>query len=145
MLAMRTRETLEWHFGSTLKRGDAWIITATSGGLLTGYAVIDRQDNPALGLRRMRLADFQALHGYEALIRPVLAWMLRRCSQEQIHVAEIVGDWLERLGAPGTSGRYRRRLHSWLFYYLASDGSLREQLRNPEIWAPSSYDGDSSL
>jgi hypothetical protein len=145
LLAVRTRNALQWHFGSSCRRNDVWILAATRQDRLVAYGVIDRQDNPLLGLKRLRIADFQALRGYETLLRPVLAWMLEHCRRERIHVAENAGCWLERFRVPGTAGWYRRRLQSWLFYYLTHDRGLCEQLRNPEIWMPSLYDGDSSI
>jgi len=145
LLPVRTRNALQWHFGASCRRNDVWILAAAVQNRLVAYGVIDRQDNPALGLKRLRIADFQALRGHEGLLRPVLAWMLDQCRREQIHVAENVGCWLARFGVRGTAGWYRRRLQSWLFYYLTHDRALGEQLRNPEIWMPSLYDGDSSI
>ena len=46
---------------------------------------------------------FEALRGFEELLRPVLAWMLRQCRREQIDVAENVGCWLRRFRVPGTA------------------------------------------
>ena len=145
LLAVRTRKTLEWHFGAGLKRNTVWILAAVRNSRLAAYAIIDRQDNPALGLKRFRIADFQPLHGYEGLLRPALAWVLRHCRNERVHMVENVGCWLDRFHVPGTGARYHRKLQSWLFYYLTADPVLREQLRDPEIWMPSSYDGDSSI
>lgn len=145
LLAVRTRQTLEWHFREGLARKQVSILAASGNGRLVAYAIIDRQDNPALELKRLRFADFQALRGYERLLRPAVAWMLRRCRREQVHVAEVVGCWLDRFRTPGCLPLHHRRLRSWLFYYLTYDPALGEQLKDPGIWAPSSYDGDASI
>jgi hypothetical protein len=145
LLAVRTRETLEWHFGSALAQGKAWILAASSGGRLVAYSIFDRRDEPRLRLKRIRLVDFQALRGFEELLRPVLAWMLRQCRREQIHVAENVGCWLRRFRVLGMAACHHRQLKCWQFYYRTRDKELHEHLQNPNVWMPSSFDGDSSL
>ncbi|HUO29946.1 MAG TPA: hypothetical protein VMU80_12065 [Bryobacteraceae bacterium] len=145
LLAIRNRQTLEWHFRLGLARNQVSILAASRNGRLAAYAIIDRLDNPTLGLKRLRFVDFQALRGYEGLLRPALAWMLRRCRSEQLHVAEVVGCWLDRIQASGCAPPHHRRLQSWLFYYLTHDAALGRQLQDPRIWMPSSYDGDASI
>lgn len=143
--AVRDRETLAWHYGSAISQGTLWVVTAMLRGNLVGYWVVDRQDRPELRLKRLRFVDFQALSGHEHLLRTAIAWMLQKCRQEGIHVADDLGSWLERSNIPGTIGPYRRQMKSWLFYYRARRGELAEQLGDPSVWAPSSYDGDASL
>ena len=65
LLAVRTRDTLEWHFRNSLSRRSIWILTTSKGSRLVAYAIFDRPDNLALGLKRVRLVDFQALNGSE--------------------------------------------------------------------------------
>ena len=145
LLAVRNRSALEWHFRATGRRDDVRILAAAKQNRLVAYAVFDRQDNPELGLRRMRLVDFQAFSGYEELLRPALAWMLRYGRGQRIHVVENAGCWLDRLRVPGTGAWYRRRLRCWLFYYLTYNRELGDELRQPETWMPSLFDGDSSI
>ena len=145
LLAIRTRETLEWHFRRSLEKGRTWIVAVSKAGRLVAYAIFDRQDHSTLSLKRLRLADFQALRGFEPALRPVLEWMLRHCRETGIHVAENVGCWLERLQVPGFSVPYRRKMKSWIFYYRASEPELSRCLQDPTVWAPSSFDGDASL
>jgi hypothetical protein len=145
LLAERTREALDWHFRARLAKGNVWIIAAESGKRLNAYAIFVRQDHPAIHLTRYRFADFQALRGFEGLLRPALAWMLDRCRREQIHVAESVGGWLEGFRIPGTRAPYHRSLQTWSFYYRARDQDLLHRLQDPNAWAPSSFDGDATL
>jgi len=144
LLAVRTRETLAWHFRDPLLRNSAWIVAASKGPALTAYAIFQRQDSRD-GLKCVRLVDFQALKGCEQMLRPFLSWMLRRCGEEGIHVLEIIGRWLARPDLPQVLAPYHRRLCSWTYYYRASTEELSETLKHPEIWAPSSFDGDASL
>jgi len=145
LLADRTRETLQWHFRSALSRRRASILAVSKGSRLAAYAIFDRQDNHALGLRRVRFVDFQALNGSEDALRPALCWMLRKCREEGVHSLEVTGCWLDRPGLPQIRAPYHRTLSSWGYYYKATNRELSEQLKNPKVWAPSSFDGDSSL
>jgi hypothetical protein len=145
LLAVRTRDTLAWHFRYSLMRQNIWILTASKGSRLIAYAIFDRQDNLARGLKRVRLVDFQALNGSQEVLRSALYWMLRKCREEGIHVLENTGWWLDRPGLPQLPAPYQRTLSSWIFYYRANDKELCEILRDPKVWAPSSFDGDATL
>ena len=145
LLGVRTRETLAWHFRDALVQQNAWILTASIGSRLVAYAVFDRQDKPALGLTRIRLVDFQAIDGCQDALRSVLLWMLHKCRRERIHVLEVVGSWLGRPEFPRLVPPHRRLLASWTYYYKANDPDLHEVLKDPAVWAPSSFDGDASL
>jgi hypothetical protein len=145
LLAVRTQETLQWHFRGALLRGEAWILTASQGSRLVAYAIFDRQDNVPLALKRVRLVDFQALHGAEEALRPALCWMLDKCRQDKIGVLEVIGSWADRPNLPQIPGSYRRTLPSWMYYYKAAEKQLSETLKDPGVWAPSSFEGDASL
>ena len=145
LLAVRTRETLAWHFRYSLMRQNVWILAASKGSRLIAYAIFDRLDNLAIGLKRIRLVDFQALNGGEKVLGSALCWMLDKCRKEGIHVLEISGCWLDRTNLPQISAPYERNLSSWSYYYRAIDKNLSEPLADPKVWAPSSFDGDASL
>ena len=130
---------------STLARDSVWILTMSRGSRLAAYAIFDRQDNIAYGLKRVRLVDFQALRGYEKALPSALCWMLHKCRDEGIHIVENVGCWLNRAGLPNVPAPYHRTLPSWMFYYNSGDKILSDTLQSPEMWAPSSFDGDASL
>jgi hypothetical protein len=134
LLAVRDRETLAWHF----RRKKVWILAASRGTRMVAYAIFDRHDNPKLDLKRVRFVDFQALHGFEYLVRQALAWALDRCQREGIHIVENTGCWLERLGVKPP---YRRRLESWTFYYK----TRHPELSGADVWIPSGFDGDATI
>jgi len=145
LLAVRTRETLTWHFRKALLQQRVWILAVHKGPRLVAYAIFDRQDNPAIGLRRVRLVDFQALNGSEDTLLSALSWMLHECRAEGIHLLEILGCWLKRPGLPRVVAPFYRTMPSWSYYYKATDQNLIAKLRDPRVWAPSSFDGDGSL
>ena len=144
LLAGRTQQTLRWHFRNTPQRPATWILGVLEGSRLTAYAIFDRSDS-AFGLKRVRLVDFQALSGSEEALGVTLRWMLSRCREDGIHVLEVTGCWLNRPGLPRIVVPYCRTLPSWTYYYKAREKRLSEALRDPAVWAPSSFDGDSSL
>ena len=145
LLAARDRETLAWHFRYALMRRNIWILAVSKGGRLAAYAVFDRQDNATFGLKRVRLVDFQALNGFGYALPAALRWMLQKCREEGIHILENVGCWLDRPALPPSPAPYHRTLPSSMFYYNSSDRTLVDILREPKVWAPSSFDGDASL
>jgi hypothetical protein len=145
LLAVRTREVLEWHYQSQLLSNRLWIATVVDGTRLVAYAVFDRRDRPSMGLKRLRLVDFQSLDGGPTLLLPLLSWALRKCREEGIHALECFGRWLEKGELLDTIAPYRRRLPNWRFVYRASDPGMAERLEDPRVWAPTLYDGDASL
>ena len=145
LLAVRTREVLEWHFKYALLDKRLWIATVLDNTRLAAYAIFDRQDTSAFGLRRMRLVDFQSLDGSTALLEPLLCWALRKCRNEGIDLLEILGRWLEKGEFIETVAPHRRKLEAWRFIYRANNASLAATLRDPRTWWPSLFDGDAAL
>ena len=145
LLAERTREVLEWHYRALLLSDRLWIAAVTEGPRILAYAVFDRSDKPAIGLKRVRLVDFQSLDGGPALLSPLLSWALSRCRDEGIHTLEYFGRWLGPGEPVDRLAPYRRKLPTWIFVYRANDPALAERLKDPQVWCPTLYDGDASL
>jgi len=143
LLAVRSRETLEWHFQHNL--ASLRILTASVKSRIVACAICTRLDNPALELKRVRLVDFQALSGHGDALRTTLESLLRSCREDRVHVLEVMGSWLSRPDLPRIAAPYQRTLSSWTYYYKAADPDLAQALRDPNAWAPSSFDGDASL
>jgi hypothetical protein len=144
LLAVRTREALEWHFKYPLRDGQVWILTAGTGPI-TAYAIFLRYDNPAAALTRMRLIDYQALDGTTALLAPMLAWCLEKCRRENIHMFESIGFRPEKMEVIHKLCPYKRKLPCWMYFYKAADKTLAEKLADPNAWDPSQFDSDASL
>lgn len=143
--AVRTKEVLEWHFGPALSRGRAWILSAVKNSLIVSYAIFCRYDSAKVGLKRMRVVDFQALAGYEFLIRDVMSWALERCRNDGIHMLESIGFRADKQTIMAEFSPYERMLPSWLYFYHANQRCLAEKLSNVSVWDPSQFDGDASL
>jgi len=147
LLAVRTREVLEWHFKFALLQNTAWIYTVEGASGLSAYSVFVRQDNPETGLTRVRLADFQCLDDgtAPALLAAMLHAASDRCRQESVHMLELIGL------SPGLEKEveklrpHRRQLPNWMYFYKVNERSLGDRLKNAAVWEPWLFDGDSSL
>jgi len=145
LLASHSREVLDWHFGSALNKKRAWVLSVSQEGELLAYAILCRQDNPGLGLERMRLVDFQALPGQTHLLRRILYVAIEKCREDGIHILEALGFSSEKQQIIESMSPHYRDLASWRYFYRANSPQLAARFKNPEVWDPSCFDGDSSL
>jgi len=145
LLADRSRGALQWHFKYALEQKRVWILAFMDGPRIVAYAIFYRHDNRDINLKRVRLIDFQVLSGDTKLLVPMLAWALRRCQEEGIHMLEAYGFRPDKQSVIDGLAPYRRRLPSWFYFYKTWDKKLGEELKDPQVWDPSHYDGDSSL
>jgi hypothetical protein len=145
LLAVRSCQVLDWHFFRARLNRQLWIVTVSRGRSLTAYAIFDRRDNPNLSLRRVRLVDFVSLDGSLAMLGSILRAVLDRCDEEQIHILETTGAWLEPGDYIDRIVPYKRRLSTWIYFYRANTRSLSAKLADAQAWLPSLYDGNASL
>jgi hypothetical protein len=145
LLAVRSRAVLQWHFSASLARNELWVLTASQDNAIQAYGIFQRRDEPQFGLKRMRMVDLQALHSQAEFSSAILSRALDECRAQGIHVLENVGCDLGHSRVFDQYAPYRRKLPGWSSFYLAPKPELAESLRNPVAWAPSSYDGDSSV
>jgi hypothetical protein len=109
------------------------------------YAIFLRQDKPDIHLKRVRLIDFQVLNGNHQLLARMLAWAVRRCQQEGVHMLEAFSMRPDKQAVIDGLAPRRRRLPAWLYFYMATSKGLTEELRDLNVWDPCQYDGDGSL
>jgi hypothetical protein len=147
LLAVRDRETLEWHFKFALLNNIAWIYTFEDSGGLIAYAVFLRQDRPLVGLKRVCLVDFQCLEQERApaLLTAMLRAAFERCRQESVHMLELIGPTPLLEECAERASPHRRQLPNWMYFYKTNDRFLSEKLLNADVWEPSVFDGDSPL
>jgi hypothetical protein len=145
LLADRSCQTLNWHFKFAARNHRLYVPAVVDGRRLAAYAIFDRRDSPRFGLKRLRLVDFQSRDGSNLLLSSLLAWALRKCAAEGIHVVEITGRWLEQGEWPGTIIPYSRPLSTWTYFYRANSQELDASLKDRRTWVPSLLDGDASL
>jgi hypothetical protein len=145
LLSDRSCETLQWHFKYALIQKRVWILAFMEGARIAAYSIFYRHDNRDINLKRVRLIDFQVLNGDSKILVPMLAWALRRCQEEGIHMLEAYGFRPDKQHVIDSLAPYRRKLPSWFYFYKTWDKSFGEELKDPQVWDPSHYDGDSSL
>jgi len=145
LLATRSRQLLDWHFGSDLGQNRAWALTISKGEEISAYAILYRQDNEAHGLKRMKLADFQSLDGTSEPLAPILFHALEQCRRQDIHVLELSGLSPEKQRVADQLKPHKRGLCAWRFFYKAKDQELAQRLKDPAVWDPCCFDGDASL
>jgi hypothetical protein len=144
LLGTRTRQILDWHFKHALKRQDAWISCVSEGSRLVAYAAFYRHDNPSVGLKRMRLADFQTLTD-DKLIVPIISHALECCRRDGVHMLEMIGLSAEKSHVIAELAPHERKLPTWMSFYKTSNPHLNEKLKHGETWDLCCFDGDSSL
>ena len=145
LLCVRDQAAMGWRFDRPLRTGKAWIFSYENGNQeFTGYAVFLRQDSPEIGLRRMRLVDFQSEGDGAKFFHDVIEVALSRCHTEGIHVLESIGFGNVRRKQIDALAPYQRQLPSWMFWYKVSaqNPELAKALMNPDVWDPCTYDGD---
>ena len=145
LLAVRTREVLEWHFKYALLGNRLWIVTAVDGPRLVAYAIFEKSVNPRSGFKRVNLVDYLSLEDGTSMLEPLLAWTLRRCRSEGVHVLEHTGRWMEKGEFIETAAPYRRKLGTWSYFYHTNNPELRVLLNSRQVWTPSLFDGDATL
>jgi len=145
LLAVRSREMMEWHFKHAMAKNRAWVLTISKGSALVAYAIFHRQDNPVHALTRMRLVDFQVLGENMELLRPIFCQAIARCRREKIHMLEAIGFSAQKQRVLETLAPHVRALSSWRYFYKAGNPTLAQALKDPAVWDPSCFDGDASL
>jgi hypothetical protein len=142
LLAVRTREVLEWHFAYALLQKNLWVWTITRGSHLTAYAIFLKTG--AFGVTRVTLVDFQSLRRNAHLLLPTVSAALEKCRKEGVHLLENPGLGFDESGI-NRLAPYRVSTEAWSYFYKAGDSELAQRLSNPTAWAPSLYDGDASI
>jgi len=144
LLAVRTREMLEWHYRHAALDGRLWIGIVADGARLVAFATFVGDERPVWGTR-VRLVDFQSLDGGATLLPPLLSWALDKAGRNGIHAVEVLGRWLGEGEPLAHAAPHPQQLPTWKFVYRANTPALATRLTDPAVWAPSLYDGDSSL
>jgi len=144
LLGVRDSRSLAWHFAFHLRTKRLWIMTATRNGVMRAYGILKRHDG-ADGIRRMQLVDYQTLEPDEDLLPGLLHGALERCKSENLFALEQVGCGIPKRAGFDTYAPHRHKFECWRFYFQAADPTIRAQLERPEVWDPSTFDGDASF
>jgi hypothetical protein len=145
MLASRDAETLKWYFSLGAASDDVRILRFDDDDELKGYAVLVREDAPAIGLRRMKIADIFIDNDDPEVLQALLAGAYEYAMAKRCHVLELIGlpEGL-RTNVMKTKPM-SRPMATFPFFYKAMDDGLSEALGAPAAWYVTAYDGDTSL
>ncbi len=143
LLAERSSRALMWHFEGAIRRNRLLIFTASNSGRLRGYCVLRRQ--PTAGGCRMSVVDYQSLELGADLLPSFLRAALRCCAAEGCYVLQNVGVGVPKMRAFDQCAPYRQKLPNSIFFYRAANAKLDAELRQPQFWDPSLFDGDATL
>jgi len=145
MLACRTQAALKWHFSVGRFAEQTRVIYLKRDGGLEGYAVVVREDAPAIGLRRLKIADLFVARDEAAVVDALLAAAYEYGMAKRCHVLEVIG-LPEFLRARVMSHKpLERTMAVFPFYYKALNSDLKDRLRSADGWYVTAYDGDSTL
>lgn len=145
LLAVRSRPILEWHFRYALRENRVWIVTASEGSRVQAYGIFLLQRTSRDAVKRLTLVDFQALADRPVLFYPILKWVLDRCRLDGVHLLESLGLRPRGIADIGLLAPYHLKQDAWTYWYKTSDRTLSGVLSNPDVWAPSLFDGDASV
>jgi hypothetical protein len=140
LFADRGALSLAWHTAPHAARDGLRVLSIGSGDVLRAYALMVRDDAPAIGLARWRLADMLAVGDDPALVADLLGAAVRVAAKSGGHVLEVGGMAAEVAAAVERAKPLYRPLPTWPCFFRMSDGQTP-----PEAWYLSAYDGDTVL
>ena len=146
LLAYRDADTLKWYCGLLNDNGEVTIVTLKSGGVLRGYAVLQRADSRKLRLRRQIIIDVFFENGDEQVARRLFMHCGRIARDAGADVLEAPHLSPELAAIARSSGTIQRHaLTSEYASYLYHGERHAEALSSPATWSLGPYDGDAML
>src|SRR5438067_2043430 len=73
LLAVRTREVLDWHFKYALLGNQLWIVAVVDSSRLVAYAIFKKILNRGSGVKQVMLVDYQSLEASTSMLEPLLS------------------------------------------------------------------------
>ncbi len=145
LLACRDAETLRWYFGLGARADETRVLRCDRDGGLKGYVVLIRDDAPAIGLKRYKIADMLVREDDPAVVDSLLAAAYEYATAKGVHVVELIGLPPHLRARAGKHKPYSRPLPTFPFYYKAQTPDLAARLADGASWYVTAYDGDSAL
>ena len=114
-------------------------------GQLQGYAVIVREDAPAIGLKRIEVADLFVAGDQPKVIDALLTAAYEYDAATRYHVFEVIGlpETLRRQAL--THKPFKRPMATFPFFFKALKLNLVEPLSESRGWCVTAFDGDTAL
>jgi len=145
LLACRDAETLRWYFGLGRGAADTRFACVRRGGRLQGYAALVREDAPAIGLRRLKIADMLVAGDDQGTATALLTAAYEYGVAKRCHVVELIG-LPEALRAHAALTKpLSRPMATFPFFYKALRPDLIQPLAAGGGWHVTAFDGDTAL
>ena len=145
LLACRDAATLKWYFGLSAAAEHTRVVQSRRDGRLVGYAVLVREDAPAIGLKRIKIADLLVEGDDPAVVAKLLTAAYEYGLARGCHVLEVIGLPPALRAAVEKHKPYRRAMPTFPFFYKALDPALAAPLGQGDGWYVTPYDGDTAL
>jgi hypothetical protein len=145
LLACRTAETLRWYFGLSQNADQARVLCCVQDGRLQGYAIVVREDAPAIGLKRIKIADLFVAEDDPTVVDALLTAVYEYGLAKRCHVLEVIGlpEALRRQAL--THKPFERPMATFPFFFKALNSDLTGPLSTPDGWYVTAFDGDTAL
>ena len=143
--AERSAIQLRWQFGHPAIARAARLVGVWQADQLMGYVILTRWDAPAVGLRRLMIADLIAIEHRPALVQALMLAALAHARATDVHVVQCTGLPSAVRESMHVLGPRQRTLTDSAFYYFSKCDGLTEALSNKTNWYASMLDGDTSL
>jgi hypothetical protein len=145
LLACRNAETLRWYFGLSKNADQTRMLCCRRDGQLQGYTVLVREDAPAIGLKRIKIADMFVAGDDPTVIDALLAAAYEYGLATRCHVLEVIGmpETLRRQAL--THKPFERPMATFPFFFKALNSDLTGPLSEPRGWYVTAFDGDTAL
>ena len=145
LLACRDAETLRWYFGLSQRSSETRVISLNRDGRLLGYAVAVREDAPAIGLKRLKIADLFVAGDDPAAVDALLTGAYEYGLSKRCHVLELIG-LPENLRRRALKHKpFKRPMAVFPFYFKALNPDLAGPLSSADGWYVTAFDGDTTL
>ena len=145
LLACRDAATLRWYFGLGAQAAETRFACVRRAGQLQGYAALVREDSPAIGLRRLKIADMLVLGDDPATVAALLAAAYEYGLARRCHVLELIGLPENVRGLVAAAKPLSRPMATFPFFYKALKPALVEPLATGDGWYVTAFDGDTAL
>ena len=145
LLACRNAETLRWYFGLRKNADLTRVLCCRREGQLQGYAVVVREDAPAIGLKRIKIADMFLAGDDQTVSEALLAAAYEYGLVTRCHVLEVIGlpETLRRQAL--THKPFKRPMATFPFFFKAINTDLVGPLAASGSWYVTAFDGDTTL
>lgn len=145
LLASRDAATLRWYFGLGAGRATTRVLRYDRDGALNGYAVLVREDAPAVGLKRLKIADLFVDGDDAKVTQALLAAAYEYAISQRCHVLEVIGLAAAMRAHLMKTKPFSRTMATFPFFFKALNADLTPVLADADGWAVTAYDGDTAL